>query len=277
MDWQYLRTMLAVGQHQSLKRAGQALGVDPTTVSRRISALEEELGSTLFVRARKRWRLTSAGHAVLARCERMAEEIRAMRHDVDQAASQVKGRVRITALDTMISHWLVPQLPTLREAHPGLELEFLVTGEIVDLVGGKADIALRLNRPTQAGLLIKHLRDIPLVVAGRPEVASLPVEERPVILIGFLDLDNAENRAIRAQGGPVVYAATSFSVLVSMIQEGLGIGMLPRELAEEEGFVLLDEEASLRRLWRAVPAEIAHAPRIRAILNWLDEFFGEMS
>lgn len=273
MDWQYLRTALAVGQHQSLQKAGLAIGVDPTTVSRRISALEKELGVTLFVRARRQWRLTPAGHVVLKRCEHMAEQVRALYHDIDQATEQVQGRVRITAMGSVIETWLVPALPQLVQRHPGLELEFLVTDEIVDLVGGRADIALRLSRPKHAGLRIKSLMHIPLVVAGRPEVTSLPTSERPVILLGFLDWNFKENQVVRKHGGPVVFASTSFSVVLSLMQEGLGIGLLPKMIAVEEHFVLLDEEVPQRQMWRAVPESIADAPRIRAVLDWLDGVF----
>ncbi|MEL6180395.1 MAG: LysR family transcriptional regulator [Myxococcota bacterium] len=273
MDWRDLRYALALGQHTSLKRAGAALGVDSTTVSRRIQALEAELGATLFVRTRNRWRPTAAGEAVLTRCERMAQQVRALRHDVDRASGQVHGKVRLTAINAVFTTWLVPHMDGLRRRYPDLEIELFATNAIVDLFKGQADVALRLKPPTKAGLVTKRLTTIPMVVAGRPELAARPPQERPVILIGFLDSETPENHAVKACGGTVACTATSFSVVVSLVREGLGIGALPREMALVEGLTILNHDVGTRRIWRAVPEEIAHAPRIRAVTDWLDAVF----
>ena len=276
MDWRDLRYTLALGQHGGLQRAAASLGVDATTVSRRVGALEAELGVALFVRDRRRWRPTPAGEVVLARCERMAEQVRALRHDADRATGRVRGRVRLTALDAVITTYLVPALARLRRAHPELELELLATHEIIDLGAGRADIAVRLNAPQPAGLVVKRLCDIPVVVAGRRSVAALPVAQRPVILIGFLDSDVPENRAVRAHGGPVACTATSFSVVVELVRAGLGIGPMPAQMVADSELELLDERAGSRRVWRAVPEAIADAPRIRAVTDWLDEVFAAL-
>ncbi len=273
MNWQDLRYALAVGQHGSLKRAAEALHINPTTVSRRVSALEAELGITMFVRTRKQWRPTREGMVILARCEKMAEEVRSLRHDTERASGKIYGKVRITSVDMVITTWLVPKLPQLRALHPGLGLEFFTTYELVNLFKGRADIALRLKRPTQAGLIVKRLTTIPLVVAGTDALAALPPAERPVILIGFFDSDTAENRAVRAHGGPIISAATGLSVAISLVLSGMGIGLLPRDLAQTQGFTQFDAKIAPRHLWRAVPEELAHAPRIRAVTNWLDSIF----
>ena len=273
MDWSDLHTALAVGQHKSLKQAARALGVNPTTVSRRIKALEEELGVALFVRARSRWRPTPAGRTVLARCARMAEEVRGLRHDTDVVMGQARGRVRVTAINAILMTWLVPHVERLRRAHPALQVEFFATNEVVDLTRGRADIALRHNPPEQAGLVIKRLIDISLVVAARPEVAALPRSERPALLLGFLDTESPENEAVRAVSGDVACTTTSVTALDAMVRAGLGVGLVHRPIAEREGLTIVSDATISRRLWRAVPEEIAAAPRIRAVTDWLDALF----
>lgn len=275
MDWRDLRVVLAVGTHGGLSAAGRSLGIDPTTVSRRISALEHELGATLFRRSHRKWVPTAAGDAVLAHCGRMAAEARALRHDVDRASGQVGGRVRITAVDAVFNTWLVPAIVGLRAQYPSLELELYATNANVDLERGQADVAIRLARPERAGLIARKVRELDLVIAGRPEVAERPIAERPVILLGFVDSESPENRAAQQSGGPIAVAATSFSVLLALILEGVGIGVLPARMAAARGLTVVDADVPARGVWRAVPEALADAPRIRAVCDWIDAAFSE--
>ena len=272
MDWRDLRVVLAVGQHGSLARAGQALGIDPTTVSRRVTALEEELDAVLFRRTPRRWRPTTAGETVLARCDRMAREVRDLQHDVDRARGNAHGRVRITAVDEVFVTRLVPALGALYADHPKLAIELFATNQLLDLERGQADVALRLERPQVAGLVARRLADLDLVVAGTPEIVSLPPAERPVVLIGLLDTKGPENTALRALGGRVVLAATSLTVSIAAVRAGLGLGILPASEAGE-ALVVVERDVPSRPLWRAVPEPLVDAPRIRAVTEWLDDVF----
>ncbi len=271
-DWQDLRCVLAVSQHGGLKGAAKALGVDATTVSRRVSALERELGGKLYVRERGKWRTTGLGEVVTRRCEGMARQVRALRHDVDELSGSARGKVRLTTMGAVARNWLMPELATLAADHPGLSLELFVTVEEVDLVGGKADVALRMSRPRQAGLVVRRLATVGLCVAATPALAALPREDRGMILVGFEQTDSAENRAVRGHGGHVTFASTSFELAMDMVREGLGVGLLPKDEVGE-GMVVLAEDAAEREIWRATPEEIARAPRIKAATDWLDGVF----
>ncbi len=271
MDWRDLRVVLAVGQHGSLTRAGRAMGLDPTTVSRRVTALEEELDTVLFRRTPRRWRPTTAGEAVLARCDRMAREARELKHDVDRAKGDATGRVRITAVDEVFVTRLVPALSALQQAHPKLAIELYATNQLLDLERGQADVALRLERPQVAGLVAKRLADLELVVAGTEALVALPPEDRPVVLIGFLDTKGPENTLLRALGGRVTLAATSLTVSIAAVRAGLGLGILPA--AACGGLTVVEREVPARPLWRAVPEALVDAPRIRAVTDWLDDVF----
>ncbi|MEZ4318842.1 MAG: LysR family transcriptional regulator [Myxococcota bacterium] len=274
MDWRDLRVVLAVGQHGQLAQAGRALGIDPTTVSRRVSALEEELGVVLFRRTGKRWSLTQAGETVLARAERMAAEVRALRHDVDAVAGRVAGRVRVTAIDVVFGAWLVPALPKLMSTHPELSVELFSTNEYVDLARGQADVAVRLGRPESAGLVVRRVADIPLVLAATPSLMERPASERPVVLVGFLDTESRENTRLRELGGSAVLSTTSLAVSIGLVRSGQAIGVLPADYAERHGLEVVDRDLPSRPLWRAVPEALVDAPRIRAVTDWIDATFG---
>lgn len=273
MEWSNLKHVLAVGRYRSLQKAARALSVDPTTVSRRITAIEEDLGVTLFVRSRRLWRTTVAGEEIVAGCERIDAEVLGLERSAARLAARAEGRVRITAMDAIITRWLVPKLPLLREAHPDIQVEFFATNENVDLHRGHADIALRMSRPQPLGLRVKRLTTVPLVVAGRAELAAMPKEERPVILIGYRDSAFPENDLVKAYGGPVAGTATSFAVVVSLVQSGAGIGLLPQDLAEQEHLAQLSPSPAYRTLYRAIPEDLAKSPRIKATAAWLDEVF----
>ncbi|MEO1337469.1 MAG: LysR family transcriptional regulator [Myxococcota bacterium] len=272
MDWRDLNIALSVGRHGSLGHAADALSIDPTTVSRRISALERALGAKLFLRSPRRWATTEAGDAVMAHCLRMAAEVRALQHETDRITGVVRGRVRLTAIDAVCTTWLVPEMRQLRQTHPELQLELYATNRVVDLGKGNADVALRLARPDRAGLIARKLTELELVVAGMPAVASLPVVERPISLLGLGDYSTAENDVVRAHGGPVAATATSFAVQMSLILGGIGIGVLPARMAAQADLTVL-AAAPKRTLWRATPEAIHDAPRIQADCEWLDAIF----
>lgn len=272
MNWRDLHIAMAVGTHGNLSDAAHALALDPTTVSRRVTALEGALGTPLFRRAPRRWDPTEAGVAVLAHCARMADEVRALQHEADRISGRVHGRVRLTAIDAVCTTWLVPALGDLRAAHPDLQLELLATNRVVDLTRGTADVAIRLSRPQRAGLIARKLARLPLVVAGTPELAALPRAERPISLLGVGDLSIPENTVTREHGGPVAATATSFAVQLSLILGGLGIGALPARMAEAHGLAVI-ADAPARTLWRATPETLHRSPRIQAVCEWVDGIF----
>ncbi len=273
MDWRDLRILLAVGQHPRLSEAARSVDLDPTTVSRRVRALEDTLGVVLFRRTPKSWTPTEAGSAVLRRCAAMAGEVRGLRDDLDRTRGDVHGTVRLTGLDSVLSTWIVPAVPTLHRDHPDLALELYATNATVDLLRGRADVALRMERPVQAGLVARKLTEIALVIAARPEVLALPPADRPVVMVGFMDTKGVENTALRTLGGRPVLSTTSMAVSDALVLSGQALGVVPRRIANASGLSIVDEAVPPRSLWRAVPEALVDAPRIRAVTTWLDTLF----
>jgi DNA-binding transcriptional LysR family regulator len=280
MDWRDLRIVLAVDRHGSLGEAGRALRIDPTTVSRRVTALEEALGVPLFTR--EGWRPTDAGRRVVEAAARMAQEVRALTHDIDSASSRVQGTVRITTLDYVASWFLAPRLRSLRDLHPDLVVELRCTDQVLDLHAGQADIALRLMRPTEAGTRIRRLFRIPLGLYGARDYVEprgwspLPPDApADLVIIGPPDSTLAEAQWLRARvpAGRVAAATTDVATAYELVARGVGLGVLATAAGDANpALVRLDTDAPPldRSLWRAVPESLADAPRIRAVLDWLD-------
>jgi len=288
LDWRDLRVALLLARHGSLGGAGRALRLDPTTVSRRISALEEAVGSPLFVRDADRWRPTDVGSRVIAAGERMALEVRDLARDLDAASEQAVGSVRVTTLDYIAQTYLVPRVHDLRARHPGLVLDLRCTEQLLDLAAGQADVAVRLNRPTEAGMRVRRMVDVPLGLFGaRSYVAAHGLDPLPgdaeadLVVLGPPDSRLAEMRWMHGllPRGRVVVATNSVPTAYGLVFGGVGLGVVTLAAAAGRGdLVRLDRDTPPppRTLWRVCPEVIADTPKVRAVLSWLDEIVGEL-
>jgi DNA-binding transcriptional LysR family regulator len=284
LDWRDLRIALALARHGSLGEAGRALRMDPTTVSRRISALEEATGAALFLRdAAEGWRLTELGRRVVDTAGRMAVEVRGLARDLEAANERAVGTVRLTTLDYIAASYLAPRLQALRARHPELVLDLRCTEQVLDLPAGQADVALRLIRPTEAGVRVRRLAQVQLGLYGARSYVQAhgldplpPDAEADLIMLGPPDSRLMEMRWLRqlVPRGRVVAATNSVPTAYALVLGGAGLGVMTVAAAQTEpDLVRLDRDASPpdRSLWRVVPEALADAPKIRAVVDWLDE------
>jgi len=155
-DWDDLKFFLAVCRAGRFSEAGRKLGADETTVSRRLRRLEARLGSRLFLRnSAGGHELTPAGEKVLVHAEAVERETAAIGDLTGQTGFGLAGTVRISSVPMMINKVLVPNLPALTAAYPGLEIELVPDARNADLSKREADLAVRLARPSSGGLQIK--------------------------------------------------------------------------------------------------------------------------
>ena len=289
LDWRDLRVALALAKHGSLGEAGRVLRLDATTVSRRISGLEEATGAPLFIRDAEGWRTTEAGRRVVETAERMALEVRALARDLDAASEHVTGTVRLTTLDYIASWYLAPRIAPLRARHPELLLDLRCTEHLLDLTAGQADVALRLERPREAGMRVRRLLQVPLGLYGardyvdRHGLDPLPPDaEADLVVLGPPDSRLKEVRWMRAlvPRGRVVAATNSVPTAYGLVRGGAGLGVITLEAASgHPDLVRLDHDDPplTRALWRVGPEAIADSPKIRAIITWLDEIADELA
>src|SRR5215813_2726871 len=171
MQWDDVRLFLALHRARTVGAAARALGVDPSTVSRRLGALEETLAATLFDRGREGIAPTEAAERLLP----VAEEIEAAMTRFTTAAEglerEVSGRVRITCPPDVAEVVLVPLLPGLLARHPSLSVDLEPGEATLDLTRREADLALRTVRPLRGDLVVRRLRDVVWVVAAAPGLA----------------------------------------------------------------------------------------------------------
>ena len=145
-DWDDIRVFLAIVEHGSLNQAADYLGINQSTVSRRISALEERLGVGLFERKRgSRWAVTPAGEQMRASAELMNDYANAIARDVLSNSTEVRGHVTVTFGEVGTRHVAAPALAELASQYPELSLTLLVDNNPLNLAAREADVAIRIS------------------------------------------------------------------------------------------------------------------------------------
>ena len=155
--WDELRTFLEVARDGTLSGAARRLGLTQPTVGRHIDALEDALGVTLFTRSPRGLTPTAAANALVPHSEAMAAAAAALARSGSSAAAVDRGVVRVTASEIMSAEALPAIFAGFRARHPGIAIELAVTNRNQDLARGDADIAVRMIRPTQSGLVARRI------------------------------------------------------------------------------------------------------------------------
>lgn len=160
-DWDDLRVFLAVVRAGRVAGAARQLGVEHSTVARRLAGLERAVGAALFYRTAGGYQLTPQGASVLAAAESMERGMLGLGARLREQAGSLAGRVRIAMLDELASHWLAPSLRAFRKRFPELELQ-LVTG-IAPLDLTRVGVLARVRRaakcavvPARAGVVARR-------------------------------------------------------------------------------------------------------------------------
>ncbi len=281
MDWRDVPHLLALARAGNLAQAARATGTDPTTVRRRIDALEKELGAQLVVRGNHGWRLTDAGKAAVSAARRAEAAMNELAQVASGSATEVRGRVRIATVEVIGSRLIMPILPRLMERHPGLTVDLLCSTRVLDLVAGEADVALRTVRPTQAAVRCRRLAS----VVERPYASTRLLERLGIRAEDITSLDGmpvalllgpSDAPWMARLGEPeVVMRTTSASIGVQAIRRGLAVGLVPDVVAAMDDRLVpltnLDVPRRVRDLWLACPESLAHVARVRAVMDYLAE------
>ena len=159
MDWDNLRYFLELARAGTLVGAARRLGVDHTTVARRIQGLEKDMGTALFAREAGGHRLTEAGRRLQPQVEGMEQAFRAVEQAAPSPDEGLAGLVRIGATEGFGTVVLAPQLALFATAHPKLVIDVLAMPRLVQLSRREADIVVSLERPVRGSVVVAKLTD----------------------------------------------------------------------------------------------------------------------
>ena len=167
-DWGDLAYLLAVARGGSHAAAARTLGVDSTTVGRRLASLEAGLGARVLQRSPSGWAPTEAGAELVARAERIEADLANAESVLRGADRRVSGLVRVSGGDGILHYLVAPALPALRERHPDVVVELRPDTRVVDLARREADVAIRLSAETSPATVCRRVPPLAMgVYAGR--------------------------------------------------------------------------------------------------------------
>jgi DNA-binding transcriptional LysR family regulator len=280
LEWGHLRFFLETARAGSVSAAARRLGVDRNTVARRIVALEAELGLPLFERGPTGWMRTPAGQELAELASRVELDVLALARHADARDTAIEGSVRLTTASHLAAFLLVPAIPALRERHPRLVLEVSADQRTFDLGRREADLALRMGRPRDAGLVMRKLSDVAYrlyasnaYLRGRRPAVDLARD----LFVGFDDsLAGVPQERWLARLAPdrrVVFRCNSTASLHAAARLGIGVAVLPRFVADRDpDLVPLDGPTPVNHeLWLLVHGDLRRTPRVKAVIEWVDE------
>lgn len=273
-SWEWYRTFLKVMETGSLSAAARAMGLTQPTVGRHIDNLETALGLKLFVRSFDGFAPTDAALELKPYAAGVAATTAALRRVASSHGTGVRGTVRLTASEIISIEVLPPILTALRNEHPELTIELMVSDRADDLLHREADIAVRMFRPVQDALVAKHLGGIEvglhahkryLAARGTPKsLDALPDHA----LIGY-DVENAYVRQFQQRypwfaRAALAFRADSNLAQLAAIRAGFGIGICQSALAAKDASLVrvLPTEFSLTLdTWVAMHEDLRQSPR----------------
>jgi DNA-binding transcriptional LysR family regulator len=277
-DWNDIPLLLKLADTGSMSQAGRVLGLDASTVSRRVAAAEKALNVRLFIREPTGYQPTDAGKVFLAHAEEVFDRIETMLVDTRAEAEGVSGTVNVTAIDVLFTHWLVRYLPELLGTHPALQVNLIGDNRDLSFTRREADLAIRLSRPNEdAALRMRKVGELGFAVYGADEFAGLPREQWPTIpwLAYPAELSRMpEMRWLAALEPRQLARMSSVSMILRACQEGAGLALLPCIAADRAGLRRVEAEPVLRReLWLLSHRDAGHVARFTAVTEWLHGHF----
>jgi DNA-binding transcriptional LysR family regulator len=285
MLWDDVRMLLVLLRAASLGEAGAKLGVDRSTVSRRIAALEEELGAQLFARTRDGIKPTAAALRLREHAERMEVEAAALSQAAAAGHEEATGLVRVATTEALATLLVSEGILDLRRRHPDLVVEIIAGNRPVDLARGEADMALRLTPLREAALRVRCVARVGIGLFASPGYLGARGHPRSVkalrghdVLLPSGELTRMpEARWLAKQPGVrVAFRSNSMPALVEAAVAGLGL--LPLGLGWGEGMPGLERVFALddipkRAIWLVTPAEGVTSGAARAVADGIAALF----
>ena len=277
MDWDDLRTFLAIARHGTLSAAAKSLGVTQPTMGRRLAAMENRSGARLLQRLPGRYALTALGEAVLGNAERIEAEALAAARTITGRDVALEGSVRLTTVDTLAARIVAPALARLQSRHPGIVVELAPDTRSLSLSKREADIALRLSRFEGHDIAARRVGAIAMGLYASHRVAD-GLANGALRLVTVLEdqahLPEAKWLREAFPDAVVGFRSNSREVQLWAAKSGAGVAALARFRADAEDDLVrvrTDLPALKRDIWLGVHVDMRHMPRMRAVIDAVTE------
>lgn len=284
LSWDDLRLFLAIARHGRFTAAGQSVGVNHTTIARRLTVLEEALGARLFDRTPRGVTMTLAGSLLLEHAERAEREFEAAAAALAGREQAISGDVRLATPEALGTYLIAPHVADFHARYPDLLLELMPESRAVSLANREADIAITVDRPPRGRLVVRKLTDYRLglyasadYLARQAPIHSLAdVVAHPFVayIDQMLDMPGLKTLAEVTSEARPVFRSSSIVAQQKAVSSGVGLGLLHRFSADSEpGLVrILPNVVEITRsYWLVLRPEHQKSSRARAVIDFIDD------
>ena len=239
MDWDNIRFFLAVVRSGSVSRAAEQLGVNQTTVSRRIAALEQRLGKKLFDRTGSGFVITPVAERLVASAQNMAEEAGTIERHVLADRHELSGELRLTVADVCTQHLAIPAIRAFTRQYPEIDLQVIATRDLLDLGARDADVALRSTDEPPPNLVGKRITELAYAVYGTRDilehVQANPCDGETPCITWLGDGHTRPPWIVKSfPNTRRVYRSTELNVMYQMARQGIGMAQMPCALCDPD-------------------------------------------
>lgn len=280
MNWDDLRFVLALSRASGLNAAARALGINPSSVYRRLETLEAALGVRLFERLRTGYRLTAAGEELTEAASRMESEVLNVERRVLGADVRLQGSMRLATSEALMIHILADHVEAFRAQYPDINLDVALSNEHVDLARRDADIVIRATSAPPEHLVGRSVGHVNAAAYAAPGYLDAKGRGRPIAAYDWVGYDGAlaHHRQARwtSDNVPderVKLRFDSISAVLAVLVRGAGCGALPCFIADSnpalERLPGTFQETEVQ-MWVLTHPDLKKSARIRAGL----QFFG---
>jgi DNA-binding transcriptional LysR family regulator len=273
MEWDDLKTFLAIARHGTLSAAARALGVTQPTMGRRLHAMEERTGARLLQRLPGRFALTPLGESVLGNAERIEAEALSAERTITGRDVALAGVVRLTTVDTLAARIVTPALIALQQTHPGIVVELVPDTRALSLSKREADIALRMTRFEGNEIVARRVGAVAIGLYAARSYCDQSRESCDRLITVLEDQSHLPEAKWLAELFPdaaIAFRTNSREAQIWAAINAGGIAALARYRADAEpGLVKLKTEVPdlVRDVWMGVHSDMRHMPRIRTVMN----------
>lgn len=275
--WDDVRFFLTICREGSLAAAARSLGVDHSTVGRRLAAFERMLGAKLTTRTPEGLIVTPAGRQILADCEAMEASAFSVQRRAAGQDTRAAGLVSVATTEALASQLIAPALAELRDTQPGLHVNVLVDFRSLDLSRRQADIAVRLPKPTESQLIRRRLGNYGVTLyASRDYLKNRGTPKRgdgldSHSLVAYLDPVSRPGPPFMGESfdeSQIVLRSNSTFAQLAAVADGLGIAELPccvADLRPEVERIWPNEPPVPWPVWLITHEDLRRATRIRLV------------
>ncbi|WP_027857128.1 LysR family transcriptional regulator [Marinobacterium jannaschii] len=287
LNWQGIRSFLAVAEHGSFTAAAEATGFSKSNLSQQVSALEQQLGVQLLLRSTRRLRLTEVGEGYAEQCRRALQQLNDAADWAVQSTSSLSGRINVNSVGGLIGEEVVaPLLIRFQQQYPGIEIALDFSSRSEDLLAGNLDLVVRIGELPDSSLVARPLHKVSTRYVASPDFLARAGEidhpqqlKRLPLICGSI----REWHFYRDQEHCIVHAGEGFRiangrVMLQAAKAGLGVARLIDIYVDQA--LVRGELVEVLPQWRLdTPLSLVCPParhrlqRVRLLMEWLQAEF----